>query len=117
MLFGDIAASNVSATTSCSFRSTLEETPIVHKAEAVYDVKQQNLAFLKTTVLVKAAVIMTDIYSIPENILYSVLKDARTVKFQNTSVLVSNRGDHTERRHHLLARGTNYSVSIQMKST
>ena len=82
--------------------------------------KQQNLAFLKTNVrigLIKAVVIMRAMYSMSENALYSVLKGARRVKFQNTSVSVSNRGEHTERMHHLLARGTNYSVGIQMKST
>lgn len=93
-------ASNMSTKISCSFRSTLVKTPILYKAKAAYDVKQQNLVFLKTNVrigLIKAVVIMRAMCSMSENVLCSVLKDARRVKFQNTSVSVSNRGDHTER--------------------
>ena len=120
MILGDIVASNISAIISCCFRSTLVKTLILYKTRAIYDVKQQNQVFLKINVWIgsiKTVVIMRAIYLMSKNALCSVLKDTRRVKFQNTSVSVSNRGDHTERMHHLLARGTNYSVSIQIKST
>lgn len=52
-------ASSISAVISCSFRSRLAKIPISCKAKVTYDVKQQNVVFLKINVrigLIKAMI-------------------------------------------------------------
>jgi len=55
-------------------------------------VKQQHLAFLQTSVwavLIEAIVLVRSAYFIRKNVLYSVLKDARKIEFQNISLLLA----------------------------